>query len=483
MASNRSSLRAFARRYVIALVVAAVAMAGAVVGVNKFIDQKIDRIPRVKLITAAAPPSGENFLLLGSDTRAFVKNATQANAFGPESADPGARSDTLMVVHVEPAAQRTLIVSFPRDLWVDIADGHGKAKINAAFNYGPQTVIDTLKQDFGVDIHHYLDVNFESFRGIVDAIGKVPVYFPYPARDLKTGLHYFVGGCLSLNGTQALEYVRSRTLEYYEAFRGKWVLADPIPDIGRIQRQQGFIRKLAGLAVQRSLSDPLTANSVADQVVKNLQADAALTKDDIFNLIDAFRTINANDSSSLQFLTLPWKTGPPAGGGQSVLYVDQPAAAPILAQLNDFNGTAAPKVAPGDVKLQVLNGSGRNGAAQGALQRFEELGYVGNGATNNPTGRIAETEVRYATGQEAKGKLVLQYVSPQAKLVEDSSIRGADVVVALGTDFVGVQRPAAAGTATTTPTTAAPAAGTATTTPSAGSPGFVLPGAAPNTGC
>ena len=82
METTRASLRAFARRYVIALVVAAVAMVGAVVGVNKFIDQKIDRIPRVKLITAAAPPSGENFLLLGSDTRSFVKNQTQQNAFG-----------------------------------------------------------------------------------------------------------------------------------------------------------------------------------------------------------------------------------------------------------------------------------------------------------------------------------------------------------------------------------------------------------------
>src|SRR5690242_7886373 len=134
MGTPRASLRAFARRYVIALLVTAVAMVGAVVAVNKLIDQKLDKIARVKLITAAAPPSGENFLLLGSDTRSFVKNQTQENAFGSPSVEAGARSDTLMVVHVEPAAQRTLIVSFPRDLWVQIADGHGKAKINAAFN-------------------------------------------------------------------------------------------------------------------------------------------------------------------------------------------------------------------------------------------------------------------------------------------------------------------------------------------------------------
>ncbi|HZP27876.1 MAG TPA: LCP family protein [Acidimicrobiia bacterium] len=478
MGTTRASLRAFARRYVIALLVAAVAMVGAVITVNKVIDQKVDRIPRVKLITAAAPPSGENFLLLGSDTRSFVKNQTQVDAFGNPTQEAGARSDTLMVVHVEPAAERTLIVSFPRDLWVPIA-GHGSAKINAAFNFGPQTVIDTLKQDFDIDIHHYMDVNFESFRGIVDAIGRVPIYFPYPARDLKTGLHFFVGGCLDLSGTQALEYVRSRSLQYYSPITKKWFSPDPVPDIGRIKRQQEFIQKLAGLAVQESLANPLTANDVADEVVKNLQADAGLTKDDIFKLIDAFRTINPNDSSSLQFATLPWKTGPNQQG-QQVLYVDEPAAAPLLDQLRTFNGSAAPKVAPGSVRMQVLNGSGRNGAAQGALDRFTELGFVGTGATNNPGGRVAQTEVRYAPGQEDKGRFVLRYISPQAKLVQDSSIKGADVVVVLGTDFQAVTRPAvSSGGAATTPTTAAPAVGGPTTTTAP----FNLPGAAPRTGC
>ena len=479
MGPNRASLRAFARRYVIALTVAAVAMVGAVVAVNKVIDQKIDQIPRVKLVTAAAPPSGENFLLLGSDSRSFVKNQTQANAFGNAASEPGARSDTLMVVHVEPAAQRTLIVSFPRDLWVNIP-GHGMAKINAAFNYGAQTVIDTLKQDFNVDIHHYMDVNFESFRGIVDAIGHVPIYFPYPSRDLKTGLHFFVGGCLPLNGTQALEYVRSRSLQYYNPIEKRWFSPDPVPDIGRIGRQQEFIRKLAGIAVQESLANPLTANNVADAVVSNLQADAGLTKDDIFALIDAFRTINPNDSSSMQFLTLPWKTGPTAGGGQQVLYVDQAAAAPILAQLNNFNAAAVPKTSPGDVRLQVLNGYGKDGAAQGALQRFEELGFVGTGARNNPGGRVAETEIRYAPGQDAKGRFVLQYVSPQAKLVEDPSIKGADVVVVLGTDFQAVTRPAATSTPAPTATTAPAQPGATTTAPA---PFLLPPGAAPTTGC
>ena len=124
-----------------------------------------------------------------------------------------------------------------------------------------------------------------------------------------------------------------------------------------------------------------------------------------------------------------------------MLYVDEPAAAPILAELRDFSGTAAPKIATGDVKLQVLNGSGKNGAAQGALRAASRSsGSWAPAPRTTRAGRIAQTEVRYAPGQDAKGQFVLQYVSPQAKLVEDSSIKGADVVVVLGTDFVGVTR-------------------------------------------
>ena len=73
-------------------------------------------------------------------------------------------------------------MSFPRDLWVDIP-GQGSAKINAAFNGGPQLLVETIKQDFNIPISHYLEVDFAGFRDIVNAIGTVPVYFPTPASD------------------------------------------------------------------------------------------------------------------------------------------------------------------------------------------------------------------------------------------------------------------------------------------------------------
>jgi LCP family protein required for cell wall assembly len=461
-----------------ALLLTTALMTAAVAGVNAFIDQKIAAIPRIRVTTAPPPPAGANYVLLGSDTRSFVKNATQREAFGDASTSSGpGNSDTLMVIHVEPAAKRTLIVSFPRDLWVNIA-GHGMAKINAAYNFGPQTVIDTFKDDFNVDINHYIGLDFESFRGIVDAIGHVPIYFPYPAKDEKTGLHFFVGGCLALNGTQALEYARSRYLQYYNPLTRRWFSPDPIPDIGRIARQQEFIRKLAGIAVHESLANPLTANAVVDNALKYLTFDQGLTKDDIFSLIDAFRTVNVNDTSQLEFETLPWHGGPNQAGGQQVLYVDNAAAAPLLARLRDFSGSSAPAPSPAGVRVRVLNRSGHPAVAAAALRDLERFGFTGAGARDDLSSRTSQTEVRYA-GQDDNAALVLQYLGPTARLVDDPRLPAGTVQIVLGTDFQTIVEPAdALGPAPDTTPRSPP------TTPSGAPPVVpVAPGAAPRGAC
>jgi LCP family protein required for cell wall assembly len=317
---------------VIALVVAVVFMTGAIVTVNYVIDTKLDSVARVDVATAdgSGAQSG-NYLIIGSDTRSFVASDADAKAFGGKDTEGGQRSDTMMVVHIEPGAKRTLVVSFPRDLWVDIP-GVGMSKINAAFNTGPDTVISTLKENFGIDINHFIEVDFKSFQGIVQAIGSVPIYLPYPARDDKTGLYVPVPGCVQLDGKSALAYARSRGMQYYSTPKARWLKADAVPDIDRIKRQQEFIRRLAGVAVAQSLNDPITANNVAGEVLKNLTIDDGLSKDDIFGLIDAFRTVNPNDSSALEFETLPWSNGP-TQHGLSVLYPKDPDWRSLVARL------------------------------------------------------------------------------------------------------------------------------------------------------
>jgi LCP family protein required for cell wall assembly len=451
MAITPETRRVFAGRYAIAFGFAAVFMVLSVIGANYVYDTKIDKIGRVKVKTAEPPPEGANYLLIGSDTRAFVDNGGDANAFGTPQSETGQRSDTIMVIHVEPGAKKTLLVSFPRDLWVDIP-GQGMAKINAAFNTGRDKVIETLKANFGIEINHYLEVDFKSFQGIVKAIGSVPTYFPYPARDLETNLTIRFPGCQRLNGPDSLAYVRSRSLQYLNLNTKEWVSADTIPDINRILRQQAFIRAMAGLAVAKSLNDPFTALEITDRVVENLKADDGLTRDDINSLVEAFRTVNPNDQSALDMETLPWVAGPKQNG-QDVLYPDDPAWREMAKRLGEFGTVATTSsVAPSSVKLRVLNGTGATGAAEAALKELTKIGFKKGGVGDDARGSVAVTEVRYARGAEEAGKLVLGFVDPTARLVLDPTLEGADVALVLGADFKSILVPVS-----TTATTAVPA--------------------------
>ncbi len=330
----------FAGRLGIALLLTSVLMVGAVLTVNYVIDAKLSRVERVGVRTQRSSGGAQNFLVVGSDSRAFTSgNASLQRSFGTEAGNGGQRSDTMMVVRIDPGHSRTLVVSFPRDLWVQVP-GLGMSKINSAYDAGPQRVVDMLHQDFNLSINHFVQVDFKSFQGVVDAIGTVPVYVPYQARDDKTGLYQPVAGCERFHGADALAYVRSRELEYYSPTRQQWMPADAVPDINRIARQQQFIRTLAGLAVKKSLSDPLTANAIANHVLDNLTVDKGLSKGDVLSLIDAFRSINPNDTGHVSFATMPWTTGPDQDG-QSVLYVRQPDADALLAHVGGSTNAIA----------------------------------------------------------------------------------------------------------------------------------------------
>ncbi len=458
---RRARPTGFARRYVFALAVVVALVLVTILGVNVLVAQKLASVPKVHLQLASAPSGGANYLLVGSDTRAFVSNPADQSAFGSQSGNNGQRSDTIMILHTEPNAGRSLLVSVPRDLWVNIP-GQGMAKINSAFNSGPQLLVNTIQADLGVSINHYVEVNFDTFRHIVDAVGTVPVYFPAPARDSFSDLSIPLPGCYHLDGAQALSFVRSRDMQVFDVSTHTWKLVDSIPDVGRIGRQQAFIRELSGVAMDTALSNPLQANSLVDQVTGDLKLDDGFSRGDLYSVVDAFRSVNPADRSKVQSTTLPWQTGP-TQQGQDVLYLRQPAAGQVLAALNDFSGTAtltspAPSTpgastaglpAASSVRVRVLNGSGVAGSAARTVTALQRAGFVTAG-TGNATVR-ATSEIHYRSGADAAARLVAEYVTG-ARLVVDPSVTGADVDLVLGRAFSGLSTPTAA---TTTPTAAA----------------------------
>lgn len=311
---RRGPTRAFAGRLFIALVIASLTMGGAIVAVNYVIDVKLASAKRVSVHTAVANGGPLNFLVLGADSAALDQ-----------------LSDTMWVVRVDPAQRQALVVSFPRDLWVHVP-GIGLTKINASNNGGPQKVIDTMKADFGININHYVQIDYKSFQGVVNAIGTVPVYVPYPARDDISGFYSPVAGCKTFTGYDALQFVRSRTLSYYSQTDRKWLTADAVPDIDRIARQQDFVRRLVTLAAARARNDPLTANTIVNRVLENLTIDSGLSRDDVLTLVDTFLGVSPSDTKHVQFVTIPSAEGPNQGGA-SVLYLHEPDASAMITRL------------------------------------------------------------------------------------------------------------------------------------------------------
>ncbi len=141
------------------------------------------------------------------------------------------------MVHVDPGTGTAQILSIPRDTMVEI-EGHGTDKINAAYAYGgAPLMVRTIKDNFGVHVHNFVEVNFFGFASIVDSIGGVELCLEYPARDAKSLLDA-PAGCNMVDGRTALAYARSR--QYEELKDGTWVTQEG-GDISRTHRQQELV--------------------------------------------------------------------------------------------------------------------------------------------------------------------------------------------------------------------------------------------------
>jgi polyisoprenyl-teichoic acid--peptidoglycan teichoic acid transferase len=444
------SPRAFVHRLITAFVVAVVLTTALIVGAYAEAARKVSKVARVAIDTSVLQAGG-NYLLIGSDSRAFVNGPQDAQHFGSAQQQTGQRSDTIMVAHVDDRTGTALLVSFPRDLWVAIP-GIGHAKINAAFNAGPQRVIETIENDFDIPISHYLEVDFAGFRKMVNAIGTIPIYFPAPARDTKSGLSVNQAGCQHLTGDQALAYVRSR---YYESLvNGKWT-PDPTSDLGRIRRQQYFLRTLAQQTLHAAASAPWNANGLLDSMLDNLQRDPLLGLSSLRALAYAFHRAGGVETQTLpvnrQFIN-----------GQDALVIDSAKAAPLLTRLRGIGNpvgaqSTTASVDPSNIHVSVENGSGRTGLGARADDALGGLGFsVVGAATNADRSDYAVTEVRYAPGAVTKARFLLSELGGAGKVLalKGGAPSGADIVLVLGRDYKGLSRVA--------PTTAtSPASSTA----------------------
>jgi LCP family protein required for cell wall assembly len=170
--------------------------------------------PHLSVVAPTAHKSdgltAENILLIGNETRAGLTNPTEIQQFGSPQIYSGSLSDVIMILHLDPARNTASILSIPRDLFVPMPPGSPVGpyqKIDAALNdgaKGPDNLIQTITDDFGIAINHYIELNFDGFQQTVNAIGGINVDFPEPLFDGTSLLNIPTTGCQHLNGTQAL---------------------------------------------------------------------------------------------------------------------------------------------------------------------------------------------------------------------------------------------------------------------------------------
>ncbi len=294
----------------VVLLVVAISAAGVTYLAHKY-DHNVTRIPNVftNIPSDARPqpvaPKAMNIVLVGSDSRAGQQttgSAGDANATSPI----GQRSDTLMVVHLNAARKASWVISFPRDSWVDIP-GHGKNKINAAFAFGgPSLLIQTIEQLTQIRIDHYMQIDFEGFKSMTNAVGGVDVRVP---SAFRAGQYSFHQGSQHIDGEQALRFVRERHNL-------------PSGDFDRIRNQQAFLRALMGkVTSQGSLLHPLRLNSLLAAVTRSVSVDDGLSGGALRSLALSVRSMGRGN---VQFLTAP-VSGTGRVGAASVVFLDPSA--------------------------------------------------------------------------------------------------------------------------------------------------------------
>lgn len=247
--------------------------------------------------------SAKNFLVTGSDNADCVDpNSRYAGGFG-NRANYGERSDSIMVVRVNPTDNQAAILSFPRDMWVKQAGTGRSNRINANFDKrNPNQLIRTIKDNFGISIDHYVNVDFCAFSDIVDAVGGVRVPFPFRARDTRTGFRVMrADTCYSFEGDHALAYLRSRRYSWYDPAVGNWQ-QDGTSDWGRINRQQDFLTRMIRKSLDKSRSDPRVAAGILTATLKNVITDDRLTPLTVLQLGQAMRDFN---TESMGNYTMP----------------------------------------------------------------------------------------------------------------------------------------------------------------------------------
>jgi len=290
------------------------ASAGPSTRSNEMNDEELSIEEVIEVTIGDIEPGARNFLLVGTDNNACIDPDSKYAPYLLGRADFGERADVIQMWRVNTDTGAIAALSFPRDLYVRL-DGGRRGRINTAFDAeDPNRLISTIRSNFGIDTDHYVQIDFCAFKNLVDSVDGVGIPFSSPVRDRGTGLEITSAGCSTLNGDDALAYVRSRKLEFERpSGSDNWVI-DPSSDWGRIARQQDFIKRTLAKVVNSGLTSPSVAGALIETNADQVVTDSNLSVATMLGFANILRSVDTSNARSYQIDA--------AGrivGGQSVL--------------------------------------------------------------------------------------------------------------------------------------------------------------------
>ncbi|WP_280885696.1 LCP family protein [Streptomyces sp. LBL] len=382
-------------------------------------------------------PGSKNILVVGSDSR------DGANAkYGKDLTTM--QSDTLMVMHVPANRKWATVVSFPRDSWVRISacdKGDGvtsarhHAKINEAFAIGGTSgkvaeaaacTIKTVEADTGLRIDHFMSVDFQGFKGMVNALDGIKVCPEQAIHDEKARLD-LEAGCQTVKDEEALGYVRAR----YSVGDGS--------DIGRIGRQQEFMEALAEKA-QSKLTSPKALYDFLQSATKSLTTDEDLAG--IKPLYSLASEVKGIPSQRLTFLTVPnYPREADVATDKANIVWQYPQAADLFTSLaqdkevnkKELQADAQDLIYASRVRVQVLNGTGVTGRAATVAGMLREAGFSVAGTGNAPE-TTRTTTATYPQGLDEQAKVLTSRL-PGARATQRPDAAAGVVTLVVGTDL------------------------------------------------
>lgn len=429
------------------LALAVASMLVFVVALSGFIFMRLqNNVHTASLNLGEASSQLENgaldILLIGSDTRAG-SNSNYGDASDQAS---GARSDVMMLIQISADRQNITSLSFPRDLMVDIPKctdpetgtvypATETTQINESLTRGgPGCTVATISQITGVNIDHFMLVDFNAVKELSKVVGGVEVCVNEPIDDSYSGLK-LPAGTSSVEGEQALAFLRSR-----HGFGDG-------SDTGRIKAQQGFLAALLRkVQAEGTLTNPGGVVNIAEAITQNVTVDEGLTS--IKTLAGLGSIFGQVDLSKVVFATVPTE---PYDLDANKLQISADADT-VFKRLQDdkslveeqpaepaASSSSAPASSPTEEQIQydtsahvtVLNGSGKVNRDQDISKIVKDLGYISVSSTQADS-QYSASALYFQTGYDNEAQQIADKLGIK-EVAESAAVTGIQVVV--GTDF------------------------------------------------